>query len=1080
MGNKRTLQQKDKKPSPVEEQQLEELKGLLEKHKQLAQENGRLVLRHDILLGMCLASAQAVSFLSGVTTGSVACDELGLQLEELVAGCPELASYFATKTLSPAASIPGSASLLLAHFLHNDRLATGGLHASLLDGQPMSLLTCALTCVCSDPQLARTVVTYKDRGEVQSVLTTVQRDLDPLLPQYETVAGHQKPVILRQMAVIIMTAVNLYVGTTIVKPGVIYGQKSAQANLPPEAALDHITAQVGLEPAQLARILDGLQLFQQFLAPLAKQKADISARMARLLQQQNSDSSELQLQQSWPGQSASPASSAVSAPAAAGAARGGTPGAASLPAAGATAVAGIEGKMALLGLSSHETLSSLTEQLARVSARTTWLDHCSFWYALGQLSWLQFARLIVSFKPFLPLPGLWIRRLVCQTSLFWPRGLTKAVPNSTTSSCLPPPSAGATAAVGVQLAATRPPKVPRRSRAKSKSISLSTTPLRAAAQPSEKVGKARALSLAPAQAPLGKKARGGGACSSPGQTAGAAAAGVGAAGAAAGVRGSGSGREEARHGAAYGMSLQAEGPAAAAAGALGLQSGRLGAQAGDVYRLPLQAGEAAAGKAVQPATAAVGAWELGSSRGGWQAGGLCSSSEQASRGAGMGGGLVPWEEGAWRVGSITGEVGGAHSLPVQASQAASGAAVMGGGPAAAGDGSYLDLQGSGPMQAAGAASGRGVLWPNLGSGAAEESLLAAAAIATSTAAAATAASAAAVARTAASAAAVARTAAAFEAMVGRASAVPVFEVATGATIAAHQRSCMGLTNATGAWEQEGSLQAHEEKAASMAGGGVHGLVREVAGVGTAAAGSAGVVVTASQAQQWQIATGEPAAMPWGPLHSGTVHNLVQQTVEVQHQQNGAPHGLLQQRDSAVGKGPSDALSILIQQGQRLGRFQQQQQQKVLVQVNTPVEQHFIQGHEEGPKQQLYRGQQEGMGKALQGVPTTPEHLQQQQELLRTGSSPLKQSQQTLPEEQLQQPQPHLEQPLEQQQQQQIACSEAVALFDDEADDLLEGLGLELLDDSMLSMYPAELAASGGSSSVFTELLTGWPTEQDLW
>ena len=382
---------------------------LEEQLQQEEEHNRKLRLRHDIILGLCIGAGLAVRTLRQLlqakdrqfteTNGPASRElpapwELELaqsdyDIECILTQSPNVALLLASSVPELPPSLPGSSRSLLYRVLNDELLADDPLFASILDGSPMSFLIALSVCMVCDPDVVRTVnQQYKERSDLHNEHCSMQVALKPLLCQYDAAAdADSRNAIVREIAIVILASSIMQLATRTVKPEVVYGSDTRQANLAPAALLDALTEKIELKPDQLQGTLEGLQVFHDLQAPFAKQKADISKRMTELLQAHTSAiqprSASLATIHSNPAQAAAVAGRAASEPLL----EGPVPGACRLLSLGLAE--GIEGKMQLLGLTDHDTLAALTDQLAKVSAKTTWLDGCSFGYAMGQLTWLQ-------------------------------------------------------------------------------------------------------------------------------------------------------------------------------------------------------------------------------------------------------------------------------------------------------------------------------------------------------------------------------------------------------------------------------------------------------------------------------------------------------------------------------------------------------------------------------------------------------------------------------------------------------------------------------------------------------------------
>jgi hypothetical protein len=368
---------------------------------QLDNENKRLILKQNIFLGLCVAAGLAVDLLrqlfherdslavaEGKAAAYPALWELELArydhpIELVLQNSPEVASLLANSLPQLPLPLPGCCRELLSRFFKDE---SGTSCASMLDGGPMSLLVAGSVCMISDPDIVSTAYQYKNRVDVHNEHCSMQPPMKLLLQLYDAAQDpSSRNIMLRDMAIVYQASCIKQLGARVVKPEVIYGGDRGQANLVPDSLLDALTEVIGLQQEQLETIIAGLEIFHEMQAPYAKQKAAISKRMAELLQKHQPacapSSACLGAAQAWQAPGRTPGKSA-------GAGQG--TGASPLAAKPCNdLVDGIEGKMALLGLSDHETLSSLADQLAKVNAKTTWLDGWSFTFVMGQLSWLQ-------------------------------------------------------------------------------------------------------------------------------------------------------------------------------------------------------------------------------------------------------------------------------------------------------------------------------------------------------------------------------------------------------------------------------------------------------------------------------------------------------------------------------------------------------------------------------------------------------------------------------------------------------------------------------------------------------------------
>jgi hypothetical protein len=368
----------------------------------LGNERKRLMLKQDILLGLCVAAGLAAHTLGqslqerdrrAAESGTAAIPYPGLweleltrydhEIELVLHDSPDVASLLANSLPQLPPPLPGCSRGLFSRFLKDESSTSC---ASVLDGGPMSLLVACSVCLISDANISSTVNKYSNQEDVYNQHCSMQPPLKLLLLRYDAaqdLASQMK--IIRDIATVFPATWSLDLGTRLLKHELMYEGDRGRVNFPPEALLDVLTGEVDLGREQLQGIITGLEVFHELQEPFAKKAAAISQGMAKLLQKHRPfcppSSACLGTAQAWhaPGRPSEEL---------AGAGQG----------AGASPLAvkacddfvdGIEGKMASLGLCDHEALSSMADQLAKVNAKTALMDAWSMSFIIGQLSWVQ-------------------------------------------------------------------------------------------------------------------------------------------------------------------------------------------------------------------------------------------------------------------------------------------------------------------------------------------------------------------------------------------------------------------------------------------------------------------------------------------------------------------------------------------------------------------------------------------------------------------------------------------------------------------------------------------------------------------
>ena len=382
----------------------------------------QLQQQHDLILGIWLSSRQAARFQAAGLGGDV-----GRQGCEAVRAANEVESWLLSQTGDPLAmatdplqawmpleASPGSSRELLVRHLDPSSLG-GPAGKSFLGGMPLSLLLSLLICITYDPvvvdkrlhapKLGQNTAAVakaaadKHTTEIQELLSKLD-SVDPNSPGY--------PQLLSSLALCLMMNARVALVADLFSPSSSIDTfifTSGEKYLPPDALLDQITDDMGLSQDQVQDMGRLVTSFSKLLDPLSKEKAALLSRTAKLL------ATEQQPRESTA--SSGPPSTAAAAALACGS---GFLAAYEAQSAAAAAEAAVAAGFPLGDVNYHELLS-LMSQLDALQAKIHWLDNCCMYACFGVLTWRQLGKLMTSFKPFMPLPGLWVRRLMARTSL---------------------------------------------------------------------------------------------------------------------------------------------------------------------------------------------------------------------------------------------------------------------------------------------------------------------------------------------------------------------------------------------------------------------------------------------------------------------------------------------------------------------------------------------------------------------------------------------------------------------------------------------------------------------------------------
>ena len=287
---------------PEEVQELEAKKDdLAAQAKRLQLANGRLQLRFDMLYGTFIAIRQAASFLrspAAAQTGSNGSRSgqyarlVAENLQQLISAEMNVPADLLEdpfKRYCPPRPSPGIAPALIQSFI-NRKCIDGPLHRSILNGMPLSFMHSCMLCALYDPAVTDEVqkVWYGGAPAIQAWLDCLHSDLLQLMQLKPSMDHAPAPEVLCAIAVRIVHAMSISTANSLLfsmREKHIAVRRSAQGDegFPPDALLDKVTEQVALSQHQLKQISQLLEVFQELQAPLAQQKAEITARISHML-----------------------------------------------------------------------------------------------------------------------------------------------------------------------------------------------------------------------------------------------------------------------------------------------------------------------------------------------------------------------------------------------------------------------------------------------------------------------------------------------------------------------------------------------------------------------------------------------------------------------------------------------------------------------------------------------------------------------------------------------------------------------------------------------------------------------------
>ena len=167
-----------------------DVQGLLQQLQQLDVDNKQLTYRHQVLLGMWLASRQATQFVtksiwsatdpitshvgSPAVNPAVALEDVLLQSIGGDIFANGTVTHNPLKPWLPAQPCPGGSESIILNCINKDRLH-GSSEACLLGGNPLSLLLTVLICLCYDETLVSNLLRAREPAQKADTMKTYDK-----------------------------------------------------------------------------------------------------------------------------------------------------------------------------------------------------------------------------------------------------------------------------------------------------------------------------------------------------------------------------------------------------------------------------------------------------------------------------------------------------------------------------------------------------------------------------------------------------------------------------------------------------------------------------------------------------------------------------------------------------------------------------------------------------------------------------------------------------------------------------------------------------------------------------------------